>query len=342
MLKTLKALLGLAQREDATSDELNPSLPAAQAELAAAREAQAAAEQAYRGSLLGGNEAETLRLDAARREASVRIDRATALIEALRERLAEARDREAEAERVAEYEAARVQADDARRALAEHYDSMATDLVRLMEVVARAEMELQRVNADLPRGAERIQSVEHTVRDIPAGPDEVLSETEVELWVEVGQTTPGTFDQDNVYKTGPGRGVIKIRGIPLTECIQVELRKFTEQQVLLGSSRQVVFPLHSRISLPGFRAGEPAIWKAMDALAKPSEIVKRIENLRFGLLPEPVEAAPTPTKPRRKLIAEPGAQPVQALPKSPPTREYRGPFGGPENDPGDAKRVELA
>ena len=82
MLKTLKALLGLAQREDATTGELVPSLPAAEAELAAAQQAQADAEQAYNGSLLGGSEAETIRLDVARREAAVRIDRATALIEA--------------------------------------------------------------------------------------------------------------------------------------------------------------------------------------------------------------------------------------------------------------------
>jgi hypothetical protein len=203
-------------------------------------------------------------------------------------------------------------------------------------------MEVLRVNDDLPRGAEPLQLVEYAVRDIPAGADEVLSETEVELWVEVGHIKPGTFSQESIYKTGPNRGVIKVKGIPLNDCKQVELRKFTKQLVLPGSSRQPAYRLFSKIELPGFRPGDPAIWEALDGRAKPGEVVHAIEKLRYHIPPERHEPTPTATKPTPKLLPEPGAQPVQALPQSPPTREYRGPYGGPENDPGDAKRVELA
>lgn len=168
MTRGLKGLLGLATREDATVAELAPSLPVAEAELTAAGEAQAAAEASYRAALLTADDVRPLQLDAARREAAVRIDRATALVDALRQRLAAAEAREAEAARVQRYQAAQQQADDAAAALAEMYPTLARTLVDLLEGVTRAEIEVRAVNKDLPRGMERIPAVERRVRDIPS------------------------------------------------------------------------------------------------------------------------------------------------------------------------------
>lgn len=323
MIRALKNLLGLAQRDDATSGELLPSLPAAEAELAAAREAQAAAVAAYRAGLLSADEAALRHRDTACRDAEVRLDRAKALVEALRERLAEARDREAEAERVAVYQAAQRQADDARRALAELYPQLAGDLVQVIELVARAEVEVEMANAGLPRNAEPLASVEHTARDIPAEPDEILSEIEVERWVAVGNVKPGSFDQSNVYVTGPGRGVIKVAGLPLGECTQVELRVFTERRVRRGEGRKTAYRLAEKVSLPGFLATDLYVWRPMSSHSKPAEIIRHVEALRYSR-PEPASSASGAVV--TQLVPAPGAERVQALEPPPPSRPYRGPF----------------
>lgn len=323
MIRALKTLLGLAQREDATSGELLPSLPAAEAELAAAREAQAAAVAAYRAGLLFADEAALRQLDTACRDAEVRLDRAKALVEALRERLAEAREREAEVERVAVYQAAQRQADDARRLLAEVYPQLAGDLVHVIEAVARAEVEVEAANADLPRNAEPLASVEHAARDIPAEPDEILSEIEVERWVAVGNIKPGSFDQANVYVTGAGRGVIKVAGLPLPQCTQVELRTFTERQVRKGDVRKTAYRLAEKMSLPGFLATDPYVWRAMSSHSKPGEVIRQVEALRY-FQPEPASSASGAII--TQLIPAPGAERVKELEPPPPTRAYRGPY----------------
>lgn len=323
MIRALKSLFGLAQREDATAGELAPSLPAAEAELAAAREAQAAAEAAYRAALLTSDEAGLREFDVARREAAMRIDRAEALCEALRERLADAQEREAEAERVAVYQAARAQADDARRALTEMYPQIAGDLVQLLEVVARAEVEVEAANADLPRGAVRLASVERAARDVPAEPDEVLSEVEVERWVQVGGLKPGSFDQSNVYETAPGRGVIKVAGQPLTECTQVELRTFTERRVRRGAGGKIAYRLAERLVLPGFRPSDLDHWRPLSSGSRASEIVRQVEALRYA---KPVPAPSGSGTIVTELVPMPGAERVRELEPSPPTRPYRGPY----------------
>lgn len=330
MIRALKALLGLAQREDATTDELAPSLPAAEAELTAAREAQAAAEAAYRTGLLTADEKGLQQLDGARRDAGMRVERAEALVETLRERLANARDREAEAERVAVYQAARAEADDARRALAELYPRLTADLVQLMELVARAEVEVEAANADLPRGAEPLASVEHTARDIPAEADEVLSEFEVKRWVAVGNVKPGTFDQGNVYKTSPGRGVIRIEGVPVNECTQCELRTFTERRFRRGATHRSAYRLAEKISLPGFLATDPYVWRPMSSHSKPGEVIRQVEALRY-FQPEPTSSASGAVI--TQLIPAPGAERVQALEPPPPSQPYRGPYtDAPESE----------
>ncbi|MFB0490071.1 vacuolar-type H+-ATPase subunit H [Methylobacterium sp. OAE515] len=330
MIRALKTLFGLAQREDATSSELLPSLPAAEAELAAAREAHAGAEAAYRAGLLTADEKGLQQLDGARREAGMRVERAEALVETLRERLADARDREAEAERVAVYQAARAQADDARKALIEFYPALAEDIVKLMELVARAEVEVEAANADLPRGAEPLAAVEHPARDVPAEADDVLSEVEVRRWVAVGNTKPGTFEQANVYKTGPGRGVIRIEGVPVNECTQCEMRTFTERRFRRGSGHRPAYRLAEKISLPGFLASDPYIWRPMSSLPKPGEIIRQVEALRYSQ-PEPASSASGAVI--TQLIPAPGAERVQALEPPPPTRSYRGPYAdAPESE----------
>ncbi|MCJ2102707.1 hypothetical protein [Methylobacterium sp. E-046] len=165
----MKHLFEMALREDATMAELAPSLPASEAELAAAEAARAVAEEAYRGALLSVDAAGQQQLDDARREAARRVERTTALVDTLRQRLSDAQAREAEAARVERYEAARQQADDAAAALAEMYPQLAQALVDLLKGVMQAEVEVLAVNEDLPKNAPRLTMIERRIRDTPTG-----------------------------------------------------------------------------------------------------------------------------------------------------------------------------
>ena len=261
MVNKIKALLGMAHREDATSTEVTSSLPHAEAELAAAQAAQVAADGSYKASLLSGDEAEMYRLATARREAAVRVDRGEALVEVLRGRLDGARAREAEADRVERYEAARRQGDEAADALREFYPQYAGGLVELLKAVAEAELAVKEANADLPAKAVPLPGVEARVRDHPGLPEEVVQEVEVEKWVRTGMTVPGTYDQAAVRPTEGGRGVLRVRGLPDNEGYPVERRKFIERTVLpaafsLGADRLVY-----DVSLPGLREGEASFFE---------------------------------------------------------------------------------
>jgi hypothetical protein len=283
MLKGLKALLGLAGRMDASSDELAPSLPAAEAELTAAREARDNAEAAYRASLLRGDEAEDKRLDADRHEAGRRIDRATALIEVLRQKLAEAEAREAEVVRIQRYEEAKRKAAEGHQALA-LYVQAAEDVASILRVVAEAEEAVFQANLDLPHGVERLLGVEASVRNTAARPEILTTEVEVVLWVEVGSVLPGKLVQGDVLETGPGRGIIRRPGAYADDGVQVELRRFMERSVVPGSGDQRPPKLVEELVLPGFLAGEPAfatpIGRPFDGVLQPGDVLGHLSRLQ--------------------------------------------------------------
>ncbi|MDP4022426.1 hypothetical protein Q8W71_07315 [Methylobacterium sp. NEAU 140] len=266
MMKVLKGLLGLAQREDATTGELAPSLPTAEAELVAAREAQAAAEAAYKANLLTSDDTGLRRLVEARTDAGVRVDRATALVEALRERLAEAEAREAEAARVQRYEAARRQADDAAAALREMYPHLAQGLVDLLRGVAEAEIAVSDVNADLPRGAERIPSVEGSVRDVPGTPRQFISEETVERWCRPGERMPGALDQSRVRIGHDRRGYVQPSSGQIEYLVK---RTYTERRFIESIPGNPAYDLAVRLSLPGLRADDAPFFKPADPMVTP-------------------------------------------------------------------------
>lgn len=322
MIRALKHLLGLAAREDATAAELTPSLPTAEAELIAAQVAQATAETSYRTALLTADEAALLKLDAARREATVRIDRATALIEALRERLADAQAREAEADRVMRFEKARQQTDDAAAALAQWYPQLASDLVALLMAVAQAEQTVQAANADLPRNAVPILPVEHRARSRDGSPEEVTDRVRVKRWVHAGQVLPGSVDHNAVVPTEGGRGRLKIDGLPLNEGRDMELRLFTEEAYFPADQGAAPDPLAQRLVLPGFRYGDADFFQPVErswqGMVHPEEVLSRIAKLRA----QPPAGAPLQAI-QKRLIPE-NSSPVLPVPKPDDYREYKG------------------
>jgi hypothetical protein len=301
MIKALKNLLGLALREDATAGELAPSLPAAEAELAAAREAQAAAEAAYRAQLLTADETALRKLVDARIDAGVRVDRASALVDALGERLAAARDREAEADRVIAYEAARKQADEAREALAQLYPQFANGLTDLLRAVADAEIVVSQVNDDLPRGAERLAGVEASVRDVPGSARELVGEQVVELWCRPGERMPGTLNQAQVQIGNGGGGIIRPPSGPVMNVVK---RKYIERRYAESAPGNFAYRLAVTLNLPGLRANEPPIFKAADPIATPSprEVLRMLDG--FAAYAASPTEPPRPERVELELISE--------------------------------------
>jgi hypothetical protein len=331
MLKGLKALLGLAGREDATSDELAPSLPEAEAELAAALAAQADAEAAYRAALIKGNEAEEDQADAERQAIDKRIVRAKILIETLRECLAEAQERELEAERVERYEAARRQGDEAGDALRVLYPQFAGGIVELLRAVAEAEIAVKAANGDLPRGAAPLAGVENRVRNFPGFPDEVLSETHVERWVRIGQILPGNFDQGEVRPTEGNRGTLRVRGLPANEGYGVELRQFIQRELFPATFSGGTDSLALGVSLPGFMEGEPKLFEPIERPYQgglhPAHVLEKIAGLR-AVAPRGDPANP----PQPTPIIQDGDQTGVAPAAAPLKRNTYGSFGGQSRD----------
>ncbi|MDP4024042.1 hypothetical protein Q8W71_15540 [Methylobacterium sp. NEAU 140] len=314
MKRLLKNLFALAGREDATVLEIGPGLPEAEAELAAAHERQQAAEATYKAGLLSVDEAGLLALDTARRDANVKVDRAEALVAALKERLAAAQAREAEAERVARHEAARRQADDAAAALSEMYAHLATGIVDLIEGIARAEAAVQAANADLPRGAEKIPGVERRIRSSPVFPEELLSESFEDRWVLVGQVRPGEFDQDRVVTSTRDRGLLPTPGFPNGQGRPVERRRFRVQKFLPAIGGEPANALASSVRLPGLLHGDATLFEPVErdahGLLDPVYVLRAIEKRRR------VAPRGEPTRAVNERLIPLDATPVPATPQT--------------------------
>lgn len=311
MIRALKNLFGLALRDDATAGELAPSLPAAEAELAAAREAQAAAEVAYRGQLLTTDEPALRKLVDARTDAGVRVDRALALVAALGERLAAAQDREAEADRVAKYEEARREADGAAAALLEMYPAFARGLADLLRGIAKAEIAVERANGDLPRGANPLPGVEARVRDVPGTKRELVGEREVELWCRPGERMPGTLDQARVQIGHSGGGYIRPPSGPVMNVVK---RQYIERRYAESASGNAADRFSKSLNLPGLRACDPPIFRAAAPMTMPTprEVLAMLDSF--------AKAAATAVEPQRVEKVE-----LELVSEVDPDREFRQP-----------------
>ena len=297
MMKTIRNLLGLAQREDATSGELAPSLPAAEAELAAAQEAAAAADAAYRTAMLTADNVALRKLRDDCTDAAIRIDRANELIKVLRERFSDAQAREEQARRVEVYQAAKRQAEEARSALIEMYPAFAGGLADLLRGVAEAEIAVANANADanLPRGAAPLQGVEHTVRDDVGTPEEILSEEDVVIWCRPGDLRHDSVGQEYVRFTGNRRGYVQSSNGPAEHLVP---RTFTVTRYIPAYSADAPYALATTLNLPGLKAGDPAYFRPLDPrydTLGPDKVLTRLAEGRSAGL------AVAPTLPAEKV-----------------------------------------
>ncbi|QRE78259.1 hypothetical protein [Methylobacterium aquaticum] len=182
MLKTLKSLIGVVRAPDAPSSELESALASAEAQVTAAAGEVSEAEAAYQAGLLDSDDAGLARLRSAREAASVKQERAAALVTALRQRIAAVQVQEDEAGRRERYAAAKRASAAAGKVLATEYPRLARDLVAVLRQVAEADLLVIAANEALPAGAERLFPTEALVRREPDTPERVLKDEIFTAW----------------------------------------------------------------------------------------------------------------------------------------------------------------
>lgn len=274
MMKTIKGLLGIVQRETVTAADLSTSLEQADAEVTAAAAGLEAAEAAYHAGLITVEDDALRRLDDARTTARLRADRANAVRAALGEKRAVAEVREAETRKRAAYDAAASQADEAREILRTHYPAAAADIAKIIGVVAAAEAAVRTVNADLPEGVAKLLPVEASVRNVSR--ERVLvSERTVNLWCREGDRMPGALDQSRVEISDSGNGFLRPTNNQIEYLVR---RKFTERVYEEGET-SFCYDLAEKINLPGLGASDAPFWKPLSSGTPPEYVVSAAEAL---------------------------------------------------------------
>ena len=243
----LAPLLILATKDGASAAELDAGIIEAREAVKHAEGQAAEANRAYRAGLLSLDESALQKLVEAQTAANVRRDRAQAIVQALSEKLAEARNAEAETDRCRAYEAAKQAAQAAVKTL-NAYPGLVDQFIRLMREVNEAEMAVEAVNRDLPRGATAIASPEIAVRGIPPLPRKVLHEETVLLWAREydSQPLPEAY-QNSIQNDGAGRG----RRQGESGAVYVK-RTFVRRKILPERMGTYPLPFAQYVRLPGF------------------------------------------------------------------------------------------
>lgn len=276
MLKTLRSLIGVHQKGDATAAEIEAALAGAHAEISAAERAEAEAVAAYKAGLLALDDDQAQRLVAAREAAELRRDRAGALVEALTEKVAAARAAEDQAGRRARYEAAGKAQAAAAKALAAEYPRHAQALAELLRVVAEADALAEDANAELLAGAERLPSVEARVRREPNVPGRVLSDAVFTAWCgpngyRLAPEAAAQVEADAAGTTGTWKPIGH-------DPIPVTLRRFRRVVSLPEAVGRDIASLAASLNLPPLRATSTPYWLA-DGASSPRGILARLADL---------------------------------------------------------------
>jgi len=303
MMKALKTLIGAAQRNDATADELAVSVRDAGTELQAARAALAQAQEAYQGGLLNADDQYLRRLSDARTEAQIRLDRAEAIAATLAERNAAAIEREAQAVKLQQYEAAKRRASEMRDVLLEMYPAAAQAVVDIIRALAETEIEVAAANKDLPAGMSAIPGVEVSLRAIQGSLPHVVSETEEERWCFPGDDDPEAVGQEYVEVSEDGRGLLRHSRGGVEYLIR---RKFIRREHSAFMAAEMPDRFAIAINLPGIGAKDPAYFSPLrrEGVIDPEAVLKHLDRPVIVSAPSSAPKGRVEWKPADPIDAE--------------------------------------
>lgn len=189
--------------------EVEVDMQAAREELRDAEAAVLAADGAYSAALLTADEAGLRTLDEARREAARRLDRARALVSALDERLAAAREAERRAELARIIEAAVAATATFREIVERDLPEVSAKARAILAAKADAERLTKIANRAIAEAGEGepLPGVE-AFRALPGRPRDELSRETVDLWVHDDGTASG--HQEKIRTRGDGAGSLML------------------------------------------------------------------------------------------------------------------------------------
>jgi hypothetical protein len=270
---------------------------AAQAELATLAEQRVQA-------LLDDDDGTLDRLDR-RGEALHRvIERVEVALPELQRRLDDARRRGDEAARLTTYNTAKEARRAAESALRK-YPEVAKQIVDILEAVARADSAVAAANAALPEGQAALAFAEQVVRGHAPEHDEILDETDEEVWEHVN--TGWKVDPDDVAKIVVARAgqtgsyETSVHNVGLTT-YEVVKRRYRTTRILHARSAERVEPLSTQIVLPRLAFGDDRpLWKptgvgALFGLPDGKAVLAAIADLRTRWSDKPKE------RPERSIV----------------------------------------
>lgn len=188
LAKDLAALVGIARKET-DPEKIEAALTDARGQVDTAIAERAAAEAAYRDSLLDATPAESERHLSEASAAKVKVDRAEALVAALAQRLTLAREEQDRAGRKAIHDDAAAKCAAIRDRLPEEYRHHAMALRTLLRDLAEAEVARDRAKDHFEEFGD-IESPEYRPRGRGYQPEEIVERTPVDLWVIDGRVEP--------------------------------------------------------------------------------------------------------------------------------------------------------
>jgi hypothetical protein len=197
--------------------------------------------------------------------AEVLLDRAESVVELATQRLAEAREADAEAERKRAFATAKRLSKSAAESL-RSYGEHAAAIKHIIHQIALADQAIAAANADLPAGADRLPFPEQVARGLPGEPAETISvEYGKPHWRYVDHTIgEGVVEPSfiaKIEKTAPGRGTLELRRDGVTRRVDVILRREKRTTIREHRGSFVPISLARTVELPGFAPGEPPIFK---------------------------------------------------------------------------------
>ncbi|MCJ2032623.1 hypothetical protein [Methylobacterium sp. J-068] len=209
-LAQFRSLLTRARQDaPAPASQLAQDREAAASELAAARDGVGEAEAAYQSALLGATDEGLRALDDARRAATIRLDRATALVERFAAQTVAAEEAKAKADLARIIEAAVAAQGEFREAVDTELPAMAEKARAILALRADAERATAIANKAIAEAGEGepLPGVE-AFRALPGRPYEELSREVRDLWVDDAGNASGY--QEQIKTRGDGAGTLML------------------------------------------------------------------------------------------------------------------------------------
>lgn len=252
LAKDLAALVGIARKET-DPEKIESALLDARSQNEVAVADRDAAEVAYRDGLLDASPAESERQLGSMLAAKVKVDRAEALVAALTQRLAQAREDRDRAARKAIHDDAVAKCEAIRARLPEEYRVHAMALRNLLRDLAEAEVARKRAEP-LSEEFGPIESVEYGPRGFAGIPEEIIEQTEVKLWMIDGRAEPLPAErQGKVHNLGDGKGqLLDQNGGGGFSCSRHRFRRIRYREAV--GSPYDTGSLLNRVNLPAFDA----------------------------------------------------------------------------------------